>query len=134
MIMTTSIRGAISVAILAVLFAVTGLFGAGATTAEANTSCLPGIVKQRLAQIRAKFGPVQIVSTFRRGARIRGSGKPSFHASCRAVDFVPPRGKYTAVANWLKANHGGGVGTYSCSMHHIHIDNGPKVRFHQCIR
>jgi len=99
-----------------------------------STSCLPGVLKQRLAQIRRKFGPVRIVSTHRRGARIRGSGKPSFHASCRAVDFHPPRGKYRVVANWLKANHGGGVGTYSCKMHHIHIDNGPRVRFHKCMR
>ena len=103
-------------------------------TAGPGTGCLPGVLKQRLAQIRQKFGPVTIVSTHRPGARIRGSGKPSYHASCRAVDFHPPRGKYGAVASWLKANHGGGVGTYSCSMNHIHIDNGPKVRFHQCIR
>jgi hypothetical protein len=56
----------------------------------------------------------------------------SYHASCRAVDFNPPRGKYQQVASWLKANHRGGVGTYSCGMHHIHVDNGPAVRFHKC--
>lgn len=100
----------------------------------ASANCLPGVLKQRLAQIRSKFGAVRIVSTYRRGARIRGTGRPSLHASCRAVDFIPPRGKYRQVANWLKANHGGGVGTYSCRMRHIHIDNGPRVRFHKCIR
>ena len=62
------------------------------------------------------------------------NGRASFHASCRAVDFKPPRGKYTQVASWLKSNHGGGVGTYSCGMHHIHIDTGPRVRFHRCQR
>jgi hypothetical protein len=56
----------------------------------------------------------------------------SYHASCRAVDFNPPRGKYQQVASWLKANHRGGVGTYSCGHHHIHIDTGPAVRFHKC--
>ncbi|MEO1695295.1 MAG: D-Ala-D-Ala carboxypeptidase family metallohydrolase [Pseudomonadota bacterium] len=96
--------------------------------------CLPGVLKKRLAQIRKKFGKVTVISTYRRGARIRGTGRPSYHASCRAVDFNPPRGKYRAVARWLKANHSGGVGTYSCRMHHIHIDNGPRVRFHKCIR
>ncbi|MEM1306605.1 MAG: D-Ala-D-Ala carboxypeptidase family metallohydrolase [Pseudomonadota bacterium] len=100
----------------------------------ASQKCLPGVLKKRLAQIRKKFGKVTVISTFRRGARIRGTGRPSYHASCRAVDFNPPRGKYRAVARWLKANHSGGVGTYSCKMHHIHIDNGPRVRFHKCIR
>ncbi len=61
-----------------------------------------------------------------------GNGRASFHAPCRAVDFNSPRGKHSQVVAWLKSNHGGGVGTYSCGMHHIHIDNGPKVRFHHC--
>ena len=104
------------------------------TTAQAaKTGCLPGILKTRLNQIRKKFGKVRIVSTHRPGARIAGSGKRSYHASCRAVDFHPPRGKYRAVVNWLKKVHKGGVGTYSCGMHHIHIDNGPRVRFHHCV-
>ena len=73
-----------------------------------------------------------MISAHRPGARIAGSGRMSYHASCRAVDFNPPRGKYQQVASWLKANHRGGVGTYSCGMHHIHIDSGPAVRFHKC--
>ena len=100
------------------------------TTAEA--SCLPSSLKSKLAQIRSKFGSVRVISTYRRGARISGSGRRSYHASCRAVDFYPPRGKYRAVARWLRANHSGGVGTYSCGMSHIHIDNGPRIRFHKC--
>ncbi|NJM55662.1 MAG: hypothetical protein HC841_06935 [Verrucomicrobiae bacterium] len=71
-----------------------------------------------------------ILSTYRPGARIAGSGKSSLHASCRAVDFKPTRNHAKVVA-WLKANHGGGVGTYSGSMNHIHIDNGAYVRFHR---
>lgn len=126
------------VAFLVALMA--GFSSAGAPTitqavmAAPGTGCLPGVLKKRLGQIRKRFGKLRIVSTFRRGARIRGTGRPSYHASCRAVDFHPPRGKYKAVARWLKANHGGGVGTYSCRMRHIHIDNGPRVRFHKCIR
>jgi len=99
----------------------------------ASQGCLPGTVKQRLGQIRRKFGPIRVISTFRRGARIAGSGRPSYHASCRAVDFHPPRGQYRQVVAWLKRTHGGGVGTYSCGMHHIHIDNGPRIRFHHCV-
>lgn len=98
---------------------------------EAANNCLPRELRARLAEVSKKFGKVQIISTYRGGARI-SSGRPSFHASCRAVDFNPPKGKYSQVASWLKSSHGGGVGTYSCGMHHIHIDNGPRVRFHHC--
>lgn len=104
-----------------------------ALAASTSTGCLPGALKRKLSQIRSKFGPVRVISTHRPGARIAGSGKRSLHSACRAVDFHPPRGQYRAVVAWLKANHGGGVGTYSCGMHHIHMDNGPRVRFHHCV-
>ena len=98
-----------------------------------SVGCLPSVLRTRLSQIRSRFGPVRIISTFRRGARIARTGRRSHHASCRAVDFHPPRGQYRAVVNWLKRNHSGGVGTYSCGMHHIHIDNGARVRYHHCV-
>lgn len=119
--------------VLACAFAMTAGVIPGAGSNRAEASCLPSVIQQRLSQINAKFGKIRIVSTMRRGARIAGTGRKSYHASCRAVDFTPPPGKYAAVANWLKANHSGGVGTYSCGMHHIHIDNGPRVRFHKCV-
>ena len=103
----------------------------GAKPIQANEGCLPSVLKTRLAQIRKTFGKINVVSTHRPGARIRGSGKPSYHGSCRAVDFVPPSGKYNKVVRWLYANHEGGVGTYTC-MSHIHIDNGPYVRWSKC--
>jgi uncharacterized protein YcbK (DUF882 family) len=109
----------------------------GPSTAEARSSattsesCLPGVIKARLAQVRKNFGSIQVVSTHRPGAKIRGSGNTSYHASCRAADFVPPDGKYRKVTKWLYANHEGGVGTYTC-MNHIHIDNGPNVRWSKC--
>lgn len=117
-------------ALLLMAFAVAPVATSG--TAEASTGCLPGSIKSTLNQIRAKFGPVSIVSGHRPGARIAGSGKRSYHASCRAVDFHPPKGKYGQVLAYLRANHSGGLGTYSCGMHHIHIDNGPRVHFHKC--
>ena len=117
-----------------ILLALAGLMTVNSTAHAARTSCLPGSVKTKLAQIHAKFGPVRTVSTHRPGARIAGSGKRSYHASCRAVDFHAPRGKRGSVVAWLKRNHSGSVGTYSCGMHHIHIDNGPRVRFHHCVK
>ncbi|MGI9407604.1 MAG: YcbK family protein [Hyphomicrobiaceae bacterium] len=93
--------------------------------------CLPGSLKSTLYKIRKRYGPPRVISAHRPGARIRGTGKRSYHASCRAVDFHPPRGQYRAVLSWLKANHSGGVGTYSGKFHHIHIDNGPRTRWHK---
>jgi hypothetical protein len=112
-----------------------GSAGPAGAAKGASTSggCLPAAIKARLNEIRSKFGPITIVSTFRRGARIAGSGRASLHASCRAVDFHPPKGKYSAVLAYLQRTHSGGLGTYGCGMHHLHIDNGPKVRFHHCV-
>ena len=122
--------------IMLAVFLASSLGGSGSAHARggahASTSCLPSILKTRLNQVRAKFGPITVVSTYRPGARINGSGKPSYHASCRAADFIPSR-NYREIVNWLYANHEGGVGTYSCGMNHIHIDNGPSVRFHHCV-
>lgn len=106
---------------------------AASAAASTNSGCLPASVRATLSAIRSKFGSIEIVSTFRRGARIAGTGHKSYHASCRAVDFHPARGSYGRVLAWLKSNFRGGLGTYSCGMHHLHIDNGPKVRFHHCV-
>jgi peptidase M15-like protein len=115
------------------LVALLSLMGASALPAtSAEAACMPADLRQKLAQVERIFGKVQVISAHRPGARIAGSGQMSYHASCRAVDFNPPRGKYQQVASWLKSNHRGGVGTYSCGMHHIHIDTGPAVRFHKC--
>ncbi len=93
---------------------------------------MPSQLRSLLNQIRSKFGPVQVMSIHRPGARISGSGMPRHHTSCRAVDFQPPRGKYRAVLASLKRNHRCGIGTYSCNMHHVHIVTGPRVRWHKC--
>lgn len=94
---------------------------------SASTSCLPGELKAALASIQARFGPVQVVSTHRPGARIHG-GHRSHHANCSAVDFRPPPGTYASVATHLRQTWPGGMGTYSSG--HIHIDTGPNYRWH----
>ncbi len=96
-----------------------------------SEGCLPSSLKSKLAQIRSQFGAVTVVSANRPGAMMLGYNRASYHASCQAVDFVPPPGKYNAVINWLHANHGGGVGRYTC-MNHIHIDAGPSIHFTKC--
>ena len=76
-----------------------------------------------LDQIEARFGPVQVISTCRPGARIAGSGRISRHASGNAVDFEAGKRK-GAIIDWLVANHKkGGTMTYP-DMSHIHVDIG----------
>lgn len=92
-----------------------------------STACLPGRLKAALADVQRRYGPVTVVSTMRRGARI-GGGRPSMHASCQAVDFRPARGTYGKVAAHLRRTWHGGLGTYSAG--HIHIDTGQNYRWH----
>lgn len=95
--------------------------GGGASTSRA---CLTSSARALLNRIEAKFGKVQIVSTCRPGARIRGTGKRSKHASGEAIDFNAPRGKKAEIVRWLIANHrSGGTMTYP-GMNHIHVDIG----------
>ena len=120
------VAGALAMTII--LFA-----GASPSAAQSSTRCLPGSIQSTLNKIRQKFGPVRIVSTFRRGAIIAGSGRRSLHASCRAVDFHAPAGKRSAVIAWLRSNHRGGLGIYSCGMSHLHIDNGGGYTWNKCV-
>jgi len=93
--------------------------------------CLPISVRKVLARLSRDYGHVRIISTFRRGATIAGTNTPSYHRYCRAVDFKITR--QAAAVRWLKRHWRGGVGTYSGSMHHVHIDNGRRVRFHKYV-
>jgi hypothetical protein len=92
--------------------------------ASASRSCLQASAAALLARVEAQFGPVNVISTCRPGARIAGSGKPSKHGFGLAVDFDAGSRK-GAIVNWLRANHhAGGTMTYA-GMSHIHIDIGP---------
>jgi hypothetical protein len=95
-----------------------------------DRGCLPGALKSALASIEDRFGTVRVVSTFRPGARIAGTHHMSLHATCRAVDFHPPAGKYSEVLAYLRANWKGGIGTYSGQLHHLHMDVGHRMQWH----
>lgn len=97
-----------------------------------GSHCMPESIRAVLDTVKSLFGSIVIISAHRPGAKIAGTNKASYHSSCRAVDFIPPKNKYNEVAAFLKANWSGGVGTYSCNMRHIHIDTGSRVRFHKC--
>jgi len=85
--------------------------------------CLRPAARALLERIETQFGPMQIISTCRPGARIAGSGRISKHASGEAIDFNAGRRK-GEVVRWLIANHkSGGTMTYA-DMSHIHVDVG----------
>jgi len=76
-----------------------------------------------LDRIENRFGPINVISGYRPGARIAGSGRISRHASGNAIDFDAGSRK-GAIVKWLIANHKtGGTMTYS-DMSHIHVDIG----------
>ena len=85
--------------------------------------CLKPAARALLDRLEAHFGPMQIISTCRAGARIAGTGRISKHASGEAIDFNAGNRK-GEVVRWLIANHkSGGIMTYA-GMSHIHIDVG----------
>ncbi len=114
---------------MCVVFAVAFMMTAFAShsASAASTNCLPSSLKSRLSQLSAKFGGLKVISTYRKGARIRGTGRRSKHASCKAVDFKI-NNKWAAY-RWLAKNHNGGVGVYSGKCSHIHIDVGGRARW-----
>jgi hypothetical protein len=76
-----------------------------------------------LDRIETQFGPVNVISGYRPGARIAGSGRVSRHASGNAIDFDAGSRK-GAIVKWLIANHKkGGTMTYA-DMSHVHVDIG----------
>lgn len=90
-----------------------------------STSCLTSDARNLLGRIKSRFGNVQIISTCRPGARIATTGRPSKHASGRAIDFRVP-GRKKEVVQWLLANHrSGGTMTYR-DMDHVHVDVGAR--------
>jgi len=97
-----------------------------------GSHCMPQPIRAMLDTVRSLFGSVGIISAHRPGAKIAGTNKASYHASCQAVDIVPPKNRRNEVIAYLKANWNGGLGTYSCGAHHVHLDTGPRVRFHKC--
>jgi hypothetical protein len=99
----------------------------GIVARKAGTGSRKGLTKAALAlleRIETQFGGVDVISGYRPGARIAGSGRISRHASGNAIDFEAGSRKGTII-KWLVANHkSGGTMTYA-DMSHIHVDIGP---------
>lgn len=83
----------------------------------------PAPLVRKVEEIIAACGS-RVVSAFRPGARVRGSGRPSLHAIKRAVDIVgAPKCAYAKLRTWP-----GGVSTDYGRVHHIHVSYSPQGR------
>ena len=98
----------------------------GVVARKAGSGSRKGLTPAALAlldRIETQFGGVNVISGYRPGARIAGSGRVSRHASGNAIDFEAG-GRKGAIIQWLVANHkSGGTMTYA-DMSHIHVDIG----------
>ena len=101
----------------------------GSLAEGASRNCLPSTLKSTLHKLK-RFGKVQVISTYRRGARIAGTRRLSKHARCRAVDFHL-RGNKRAAVRWLRRQRLEVI-TYGCAMSHIHIAIG-SYKGHHCV-
>ncbi|MBM6578782.1 hypothetical protein ILT44_01210 [Microvirga sp. BT689] len=94
--------------------------------ASAPTGCVPGDLREVVASVAAKFGPVSVESTHRsRGRNWRAGGaRHSLHLACRAIDFRV-RSRVRGVMVYLRSHpEVGGLKMYRNGI--IHIDNGER--------
>jgi hypothetical protein len=93
---------------------------------RAPTTCLPGSLRNVVADVAAKFGAVSVESTHRtRGHNGRAGGaRQSLHLSCRAVD-LRVRSRSRGLMAYLRSRpEVGGLKIYRTGI--IHIDNGER--------
>jgi uncharacterized protein YcbK (DUF882 family) len=94
--------------------------------ASAPTNCVPGNLREVVASVAAKFGPVSVESTHRNRSRNwrAGGARHSLHLACRAIDFRV-RTRVRGVMAYLRSHpQVGGLKMYGNGI--IHIDNGER--------
>jgi uncharacterized protein YcbK (DUF882 family) len=94
--------------------------------ASAPANCLPGNLREVVADVASKFGPVSVESTHRSTGRNwrAGGARHSLHLSCRAIDFRV-RTRTGGVMAYLRSRpEVGGLKVYRNGI--IHIDNGSR--------
>ena len=99
----------------------------GVQTTRVRHRCFPGKLRRILAHIAMKVGRRPLVTS---GSRSTGR-KGSMHRRCLAADLrVPGVPVKRIVAAARSAPAIGGVGTYCNGI--VHVDVGPKRRWHHC--
>jgi hypothetical protein len=92
----------------------------------APTGCIPSALRDVVASIASRFGPLSIESTHRsRGHNWRAGGaRHSLHLACRAIDFRV-RARARGVMAYLRSlPEVGGLKVYRNGI--IHIDDGSR--------
>lgn len=94
--------------------------------ASTPTGCLPGNLREVVADVAGKFGPVSVESTHRNIAHNRraGGAPHSLHIACRAIDFRVRTRTRGVMAYLSSRSEVGGIKMYRNGL--IHIDNGER--------
>lgn len=93
------------------------------TLAEPSLAGYPAPLIAKVQELKTHCG-AKLISAFRPGAKIRGSGRPSLHASKRAVDMT---GNVSCIYARMK-NWPGGYSTDYRAVAHIHFSYEPNGR------
>ena len=91
-----------------------------------DTGCLPKELIRVLADVAARFGDIEVISTHRNpllNARVGGAPR-SMHLECRAIDFILEGDGRKAIEYIKKRPEVGGYKRYPSGS--FHIDNGPR--------
>lgn len=91
-----------------------------ATRTVANMAGVPGEIAGFLNNVASQCGSVRVISTFRRGARVAGSGVTSCHAMGQAVDYTTSNPSCALrVASSVRLGHSIDYGRVA----HFHVSN-----------
>jgi hypothetical protein len=100
----------------------------GSITLQASvpTKCLPGELREVIADLAGKFGAISIQSTHRTSGHNwrAGGARHSLHLSCRAIDFRIHTRTRGVMAYLRSRPDVGGLKVYRNGL--IHIDNGER--------
>lgn len=97
-------------------------------TVSVRASCFPSQLRDILSYIARQTGRSPIVTS---GFRPHPSHRGSLHRSCMAADIRVPGVSDRAVIAAAESAPGiGGIGNYCNGI--IHVDVGPKRRWHDC--
>lgn len=90
-----------------------------------STAGLPDPLKAILAKVQDSCAGFRVISGFRPGARVRGSGRPSLHGFHQAADFVVAN--YScAFTVFRREKFAGGYSIDPGVVHHIHSSWGGR--------
>lgn len=97
--------------------------------AGAISGSLPSTVRTALARVASACSGFKVVSTYRKGARIRGTGRRSLHSYGLAADFRV--NNYGCALKILASSPGIGYSKDGSRCRHLHVSDGSRVGRHE---